>query len=373
MTLAHLSDTHLGYRAYSRSTPEGMNQREADVLDTFRRTLDSIAEREPDLVVHSGDLFHVVRPSNHTITSAYVAMLRFQEGRSYQPFVLVGGNHDTPRTAESGNLLELFASIDGVRVIPDRTTREPIRDLDLELMAVPSRALREAGDRDWSPKGTRRHSLLVVHGMAAQALPEHAEFDVTDTSADRWSYVALGDYHIRQSYGPNCCYPGSSDFTSTNIWEETREPKGWAWFDTNLGILEFVPVPTRRVIDLPAIDAEAMTGSAITEAATAAATWESGSMPIVRQKVVNVHAEVRRHVDARAVREIQSRALHYQLDLRTLPLGDAAAPAGGGASLEGEWARHVAHADLQAGLRRERVETCGLELLRRAEIETDPA
>src|SRR3990170_163738 len=99
MTLAHLSDTHLGYRAYSRSTREGMNQREADVLETFRAALDAIALREPDLVVHSGDLFHVVRPSNHTITDTFRALQRFQSARGAKPLVLVGGNHDTPRTA----------------------------------------------------------------------------------------------------------------------------------------------------------------------------------------------------------------------------------------------------------------------------------
>ncbi|MCO5298164.1 MAG: DNA repair exonuclease [Fimbriimonadaceae bacterium] len=373
MTIAHLSDTHLGYRAYSRTTPEGMNQREADVLETFRRTLAAIGEREPDLVVHSGDLFHMVRPSNHTITSAYVALLRFQEARRYRPFVLIGGNHDTPRTAESGNLLELFASIDGMRVVPDRAVRESIDALDLELMCVPSRALRDGGERDWTPHASRRNSVLVVHGMAAQALPEHAEFDVAETRADRWSYVALGDYHMRQSYGPNCCYPGSTDFTSTNIWEETLEPKGWAWFDSNLGMLEFVPIATRTVLDLPPIDASSKTGGEITEAAVRAANWDSGALPIVRQKVLNVHADVRRHIDARAIRDVQARALHYQLDLRTLHTGEAAAPAGEGASLEGEWGRHVAHAELPAEVRRERVQTSGLELLRRAEIEADPA
>ena len=37
MRIAHLSDVHLGYRAYSRTNEHGVNQREHDVLQAFRR------------------------------------------------------------------------------------------------------------------------------------------------------------------------------------------------------------------------------------------------------------------------------------------------------------------------------------------------
>ena len=44
MRIAHLSDVHLGYRAYSRTNEHGMNQREYDVLQAFRRALRAIRE-----------------------------------------------------------------------------------------------------------------------------------------------------------------------------------------------------------------------------------------------------------------------------------------------------------------------------------------
>lgn len=373
MKLAHLSDTHLGFRAYSRTTSDGLNQRESDVQATFRAALDAILERDPDVVVHSGDLFHVVRPSNHTITATFRALQRFQSARGGRPFVLVGGNHDTPRTADTGNLLTLFEAIEGVRVFESDRATDAIAELDLELLCVPSHALHRPGapGHEWTPTQRRRHSLLVVHGMAAQALPDHADFDVAEARVERWTYVALGDYHIRQQYAPNCCYPGSTDFTSTNIWEEVREPKGWAWFDASLGMLEFVPLATRDVLDLEPLDAVGLTGHDITEAAVAAAVWDSGSMPIVRQVVSNVHPDVRRHVDSRAVREIQARALHYRLDLRTLQSDGALQTAGEGVTLEDEWVRHVERADLARGVEKPRVASCGVELLRRVEVETD--
>ena len=97
MTLAHISDTHLGYRAYGRTTPSGFNQREVDVMKTFQAALASIEQRDPDLVVHAGDMFHIVRPSNATIVQAFKAISEFQSRRSGRPFVIVGGNHDATR------------------------------------------------------------------------------------------------------------------------------------------------------------------------------------------------------------------------------------------------------------------------------------
>ena len=41
MRLVHLADIHLGFRQYQRQTPAGINQREADVAASMRRTLDT--------------------------------------------------------------------------------------------------------------------------------------------------------------------------------------------------------------------------------------------------------------------------------------------------------------------------------------------
>ena len=113
MTIAHLSDTHLGFRAYGRVRPDGANVREADVLETFERTLGAMADRDPDLVVHAGDFFHVVRPSNLSLVGGYRAVEAFQKRRGGKPMVILGGNHDVPR-AGSGGILGLFAGIPGV-------------------------------------------------------------------------------------------------------------------------------------------------------------------------------------------------------------------------------------------------------------------
>ena len=51
MKLAHIPDTHLGIRQYHRQTSSGINQREADVAQAFRTTIDGVIGAQPDLVV----------------------------------------------------------------------------------------------------------------------------------------------------------------------------------------------------------------------------------------------------------------------------------------------------------------------------------
>src|SRR4028119_1988491 len=71
MKIVHLADLHLGFRAYHRVTPRGINVREADVADAFRRAVARTLELRPDLVLVAGDVFHTVRPSNASIAEAF--------------------------------------------------------------------------------------------------------------------------------------------------------------------------------------------------------------------------------------------------------------------------------------------------------------
>ena len=70
MKIAHLADLHLGYRAYHRITSRGVNQREADVAEAFRRAVARVVEARPDLVLVAGDIFHTVRPTNTALPTA---------------------------------------------------------------------------------------------------------------------------------------------------------------------------------------------------------------------------------------------------------------------------------------------------------------
>jgi len=121
MRLVHLSDLHLGYRQYQRLTPGGVNQREADVATTFRTAIDRVIAIRPDVVVVAGDVFHSVRPTNQAILHAFIQFGRLVHALPESIVVLVAGNHDTPRSAETGGILQLFAQL-GLHVV-DREAR----------------------------------------------------------------------------------------------------------------------------------------------------------------------------------------------------------------------------------------------------------
>ena len=365
MTLAHLSDTHLGFRAYGRVRPDGANVREADVLETFQRALDAIAERDPDLVIHAGDLFHVVRPSNLSLVGGFRAVEEFQRRRGGKPFVILGGNHDVPR-AGVGGILQLLSGIPGVHVV-----EREIETLDLgfvRVVGVPSVALRAGLPPLEPPPGP---AVLTLHGMSRQALPrgrEGGDFDAEALGHEKWAYVALGDYHVFQPYGPNVCYSGSTDYASTNVWEETKHAKGWVWFD---GRIEFVPVATRPVLDLPPIDARGLDPAAVEERMRQNAEgWPD--RPIVRQRIVDAAPGLRARLDPAVVRELAGRALSYQVAV-TAATKEAAA-VGAGMTLEESWRAHVGAMRVPAGLERREIEEAGLRRLREAsEDDSRPA
>ncbi|MFZ4509304.1 MAG: metallophosphoesterase family protein, partial [Fimbriimonas sp.] len=165
MKIAHLSDTHIGHTRYARVGAKGINQREIDVFATLRQALKAIEDRDPDLVLHTGDFFDKLRPSNQSLYHSFQLLAKFQERRGYRPFVIVAGNHETPRMAESFSPLMLLGMIQGVKVFVDRAVAHPFDELDLEILAIPDNGLHAEQKLDWVPTLGRKHRVLAVHGL----------------------------------------------------------------------------------------------------------------------------------------------------------------------------------------------------------------
>ena len=106
MKVLHLADTHIGYSAYNKLDKNGMNQREVDVYNSFSQVVDYALENKVDLVLHSGDLFDTVRPSNRAISFAVGQLLRLSKAGI--PTVIISGNHETPRLRETGSVFKVF-------------------------------------------------------------------------------------------------------------------------------------------------------------------------------------------------------------------------------------------------------------------------
>ena len=102
MKILHVSDTHLGYSAYRKSTEYGINQREQDVYNAFEQFVDYAVKTKPDLIIHAGDLFDSVRPSNRAITFALKQIIRLSKNKI--PILIISGNHEQPKLVETGHI-----------------------------------------------------------------------------------------------------------------------------------------------------------------------------------------------------------------------------------------------------------------------------
>ena len=112
----HLADTHIGYSAYRKiDEATGLNQREVDTYEAFKQFVDYALKEKPDAIVHAGDLFDSVRPTNRAIAFVLSQLLRLSEAKI--PFVVISGNHETPRLRETGSVFSLFEHIPEVHLV----------------------------------------------------------------------------------------------------------------------------------------------------------------------------------------------------------------------------------------------------------------
>lgn len=389
MRIAHLADAHLGFRQFQRLAPDGVNQREADVALAFRRAVDAVLARGPDLVVVAGDLFHAVRPTNRSIIEAFTQLARLRRELPHAPVVLIAGNHDTPRSTEAGSILKLMANL-GVDVVDDAERRLAYPDLGLSVLAVPHAALLARAARDWRPDPAARRNVLVTHPEVTGFFPETGESDYggvqvepADLAGD-WDYVALGHYHVMTSVAPRAWYSGSLEYTSPNIWGERRlelerrVTKGILVADLESGDVEPVPLPpVRAVHDLPPLEAGGMTAAQLDAAIQGRLAGVPGGVrdAVVRLVVYDCPAMLAHALDHAALRAARTQAVHFQLDLRRPESARTTGVGGPGPRqpLPDLVAAYLARRPLPAELDRSRFVALGREYLEAVEREAEEA
>lgn len=333
MRLVHLSDLHLGYRQYQRLTPAGINQREADVAGAFRRAIEMTVALAPDLVLIGGDVFHNVRPTNTAIMHAFRQFARLRQLLPDAIVVMVAGNHDAPRTSETGCILRLFTDL-GIHVVDAAPRRLDFAERSLTVFAVPDVPGQNAAHTKFEPNEASATNVLLLHGEVEGMLPrwvaqaDRATVEITkeQLATERWAYVALGHYHVYRAVAPNAFYSGSIEYTSANPWGELHEEadarlpgKGLIEHDLATGAHRFHPIaPARAWIDLPHVAARGMGARDLDAAVRAAVDACPGGIDdnVVRLVLRDVPRHVARELDHRALREYRRRALHFHLDAR---------------------------------------------------------
>ncbi len=391
MKLAHLADLHLGFRQFDRQTPKGANQREVDVAEVFKRAVDDLLEQKPELVVIAGDLFHSVRPTNAAILYCFRQLHRLRTGLPSTPIVVIAGEHDTPRSTETGSILRLYEAL-GVEIAVEDARRIVFPKLDCAVLAVPQQPLLKADGPSLRPEpGGPTLNVLVTHGTYGGLGEERgtieyggAELSRELLAPEKWDYIALGHYHTAQSVAANAWYAGSLEYLPPNPWGQLGDEaaqrsgkrkkelagKGYLLVDLPGARVTFRPIaPVRRHLDLPPIRGAGLNAKELDAQIAERVAGAKIDDQIVRLLVWDVERATARDLDHAAIRGYKARALNFQLDLRRPEAQRAITAAGSGTrrqTLTDTVRDFLGRRPLDAELNRETFVKLGVEYLESA-------
>ncbi len=290
----------------------GLNQREVDTYRAFETFVDRTLELRPDAVLHSGDLFDTVRPSNRALSFALEQLVRLSDAGI--PTVIIAGNHSTPRLRETGSAFRLFEHLKDIHPVY-RGAYERIVIGDLTVHAVPH----SEGDgfKEQLPlierSGDTRYNVAMLHagivGFSEFRMNEFNEQLVESCFLkEDLDYIALGHYHQRYDVKRNASYSGSTEHFS---FAEAGQPKGFFHIDLESGKKDFIELPVRPMLDLGPVDAHGMDPLSLRNELEGLLSQDLEGK-IVRLVVKNVPRTLYVTVDFKRLRELASKAVHFE-------------------------------------------------------------
>lgn len=233
MNIIHFSDTHLGFNDLDILSNENINQREADFYDAFSQVVEQIKAIRPDYIIHTGDLFHRASPSNRAITFA-LEQFKVIDDLGI-PFILIAGNHSTPRTNLSSPILKIFEGFKNIHVSFEQKYKkiefENIIFHTLPHMNDETKALSQIDLCEENIHKDKTNVMMMHCSVGATYLM--SEFGEWVYPSEKeyifkmMDYVALGHWHGFSQVGKheNVYYSGSTERTSLG---DKRNSKGFA-------------------------------------------------------------------------------------------------------------------------------------------------
>lgn len=328
MKIVALGDAHLGRSATTAIAEDGVNQRERDFEESFRRAVDAGLACNPDLFVWLGDVFDHPRPSYRSFRVAMAALAKIRDHGI--GLVAISGNHDTPRLPGAGNPYAVLAdAFPGFR-FAYQMTYEPIDVTGLRIHAVPQARTAEAAVEALRSAGANRSSdlvnILLTHPLVNSVERRYAdvnEIEVDDAELQS-DLVLLGHYHVHTTVRPGVWYAGSTD--TFGFADDPDRPKGFIEVDTDAGTAKHHRLTGQRELyTAPVIPAFGI-GPAELQEVLARSFEAAPAGSVARVEVDGVDPDVYRLVDLHAIRDAATHLLHISVTPRfgtvTVPVED---------------------------------------------------
>ena len=341
MHLLHVADSHLGYSAYHKLAKNGLNQREMDTYNAFKQFVDYAIKVKPDFIIHAGDLFDTVRPTNRAIKFAVEELLRLSEEDI--PMVIISGNHETPKLRETGSPLGFFEHLKNIHVVY-KGKYEKIEIGGAMIHAIPHSFSKEEliKNIEMASPVDRYINILTMH-VGILGIKEFSRGDFNEQIipsgylSPKFDYIALGHYHKATKVTENAYYSGSTEYFS---FKEAGDKKGF--FDLSIDgsiNMKFIPLNTREMVDLGVMDCKDKSPSEITEEIIRKFDGMEGK--IVRLFLKNLSIKKQRSMEWNRIRKVMSKALHSEIrfDLEEIKYEMATKSRIG--SIEEEWREFI--------------------------------
>lgn len=320
MKILHLADTHLGFSAYRKITENGINQRELDIYNAFTKCIDYAIDTKPDLVIHAGDLFDSVRPTNRAITVALQQVLRLSQ--SNIPFLVISGNHDCPKLKETGNILRIFEHLENVYPIYNENYEKVdlnFNDKKISLHAIPQCQTNKKFNDNLKKVKSEKDSdinLLIVHGAVTGIkefkMNEFNELIIPSKIFDEgFDYVALGHYHKHTKIKEYVYYSGSTENFS---FSDLSEKKGFIEieFDENFKH-KFIEIKNRSMVDITPINCENLDVQEIEKKIIKNILEIHPEEKILRIKLINIPSHIYRGINFNEIRKFANKSVHFEI------------------------------------------------------------
>jgi exonuclease SbcD len=367
MKILHVADTHIGYSAYNKLDENGYNQREMDVYSALSQVVDRALKLEPDLLLHSGDLFDSVRPSNRAISFVMEQLLRLSEAGI--PAVIISGNHSTPKLRETGSVFRVFEHIKNLH-LAYAGKYEAFEFGDLKVHALPHCMDKEIFNSELNsvkPDKNFGKNIMLHAGISGMSVFRMNEFNeqlaATGQLERGFDYVALGHYHKHCEVSDKIVYAGSTERLGFG---EAGQDKGFVMLDLETGRWEFEKLESRKMLDFQPIDCSGMSAIEIASTVKSALDSEDIAGAIVRQRLENVARGEYNALDISGIRRLASESLYFELRAGVQDIGEKVAS--GSAvfdTLEKEFSEFLARQPL-VGINRKALEKKGLEYIGQA-------
>ena len=330
MKILHVSDTHLGYSAYRKATPDGINQREIDTYDAFKQFIDYSIKTKPDLIIHGGDLFDSVRPNNRAITFAIDQILRISKEEI--PFIIIAGNHEHPKLKETGHIFSIFDHIENVYPIYKAKYEKitlKIIDEKITIHTVPQCEFKnhfEDEIKKLKPDKTSKYNIFMSHGAVSGikvfSMNEFNELIIpAKVLSKNFDYIALGHYHKFTKLADNAFYPGSTErFTFT----DAPDKKGFIELDFNMGKLKtkFIEIKIREMLDSKPIKCSNLKLEEIMNIIKQTFKEIDPKEKTFRITLDDIPSQVYRGIDFSEIRKLGSEAIHYEIKTNVIKDGE---------------------------------------------------